>query len=166
MFPQGQIFTLFHELKIISTLDFFLTSPEYRYSLAGSIKLIKNICSGPIFQDKWLWIGPFPLLKSNFHTFSWIVNYFHFRFLSKLLQTIDIHYTGSMKIIKSICSGPIFQDYWLWIDYFHFFSFFLLLFSMHIKNPIVLEKCYTPVFQTKQTGVLNLTFICAKFEIS
>ena len=38
MFPQSQIFTHFHEYKTIPTLDFFLTSPVYRYSLGGFTK--------------------------------------------------------------------------------------------------------------------------------
>ena len=53
MFPKVEFSHSFMNKKN-SYFRFFLTSPVYRYSLAGFIKIIKNICSGPIFQDKWL----------------------------------------------------------------------------------------------------------------
>ena len=46
-----------------------------------------------------------------------------------------------------------------------FFSFFDYFFYSLLKIQFYSELGYTPEFQTKQSGVLNLTFICAKFKI-
>ena len=52
--PLNVKFSHFSMNKKYSYFKFFLTSPEHRYSSAGSNKIIKNICSGPTFQGKWL----------------------------------------------------------------------------------------------------------------
>ena len=48
------------------------TAGTYTPILEIDKKLYDNLCNGPIFQDKWLWIGPFTLSKSHIPTFSWI----------------------------------------------------------------------------------------------
>ena len=46
MFPIVKFSHVFVNKKY-SYFRFVLTSPVYRYSLAGAIQIIKNICSGP-----------------------------------------------------------------------------------------------------------------------
>ena len=72
------------------------------------MKIIKNICSGPIFYDKWVGIGFFPYIKVIFSHF--FMNKKIFYTLNFFLISIVYRYSLAefTEIIENICSGPIF----------------------------------------------------------